>query len=117
MENFKINYYFEHIDEFEYKELFKDCAYVWEALAKIDGLLNRLIEKENVKINKAKMHEFVSIEGNYIIGEGTEIYSGANVQGPVIIGKNCTIQSGALIRPGSIIGDNVVIRPLWRNKT
>ena len=109
MENFKIEYYFEHIDEFEYKELFDNCVYPWETLAKVNALLDKLVEKENVKINKGILHEFVSIEGNYIIGEGTEIHSNVSIEGPVIIGKNCTIQSGALIRPGSIIGDGAVI--------
>ena len=109
MKNFKMNNYFEHIDEFEYKELFDNCVYPWEALMKVTNLLDKLVEKENIKINNGNIHEFVSITGNYIIGEGTEIHSNVSIEGPVIIGKNCTIQSGALIRPGSIIGDGAVI--------
>lgn len=109
MEKLKIDYYFKHIDEFPQKEIFQDCTYPWEALAKINNLLQEKVEKNNIKINKGNIGEFVSLKGNYIIGEGTNIYSNVTIEGPVIIGKNCTIQSGALIRPGSIIGDNCVI--------
>lgn len=109
MENLKLDYYFEHMNEFEHKEVFEECTYPWEALAKVTPLLNELVEKNNVKINNGTLGEFVSLKGNYIIGEGTEIHSNVSIEGPVIIGKNCTIQSGALIRPGCIIGDNCVI--------
>ena len=109
MDKLKLDYYFEHIDEFEHKEVFKDCTYPWEALANVTPLLQELVEKDNVKINNGTLGEFVSIEGNYIIGEGTQIHANVSIEGPVIIGKNCTIQSGALIRPGCVIGDNCVI--------
>lgn len=107
MENYKLENYFEHIDEFEHKELFDGCTYPWEALAKVRDMVNKKVGDK--KINNGKLYEFVSIEGNYIIGEGTEIHANVSIEGPVIIGKNCVIQSGALIRPYSVIGDNVVI--------
>lgn len=109
MKNFELEYYFEHIDEFEYKNLFEGCKYPWEVLAKVKPFIKEKIEKDNVKINKGELGEIVSIEGNYIIGEGTKIHSNVSIEGPVIIGKNCEIQSGALIRPYTIIGDNCVI--------
>lgn len=109
MNNLKLDYYFEHMDEFEHKEVFEGCTYPWEALAKVTPLLQEKVEKDNVKINNGTLGEFVSIEGNYIIGEGTKVHANVSIEGPVIIGKNCTIQSGALIRPGCIIGDNCVI--------
>lgn len=109
MNNLKLHYYFEHMNEFEHKEVFEGCTYPWEALAKVTPLLQEKVEKDNVKINNGTLGEFVSIEGNYIIGDGTKIHANVSIEGPVIIGKNCTIQSGALIRPGCIIGDNCVI--------
>lgn len=109
MNNLKLNYYFEHLEEFEHKEVFENCTYPWEALANITPLLQEKIVKDNIKINNATIGEFVSLEGNYMLGEGTKIHSNVSIEGPVIIGKNCTIQSGALIRPGCIIGDNCVI--------
>ena len=109
MNNLKIDYYFEHINEFENKDVFEDCTYPWEALAKVNTFLENKVEKDNIKINNGTIGEFVSIWGNYIIGDGTKIHSNVSIEGPVIIGKNCTIQSGALIRPGCIIGDDCVI--------
>lgn len=109
MENLKLNYYFKHMDEFEHKELFENCTYPWEALAKVNPMLEEKVVKPNLKINNAKVEEFVSIEGNYIIGEGTHIHANAVIQGPVIIGKNVEIQSGALVRPFTVIGDGCVI--------
>ncbi len=109
MENLKLNYYFEHLDEFEHKKIFENTTYPWEALANVTPFLEENVVKTNLKINNAKVDEFVSIEGNYIIGEGTHIHANAVIQGPVIIGKNVEIQSGALVRPGTIIGDNCVV--------
>ena len=104
MKELKLEYYFEHINEFQNKEIFNNCTYVWEPLNKI----NEYLEKD-IKINKAEMGEFCSITGNYFIDEGTKIGANVTIEGPVIIGKNVTIQSGALIRPGTIIGDNASV--------
>ena len=109
MEKLKLNYYFNHLDEFEYKELFANCTYPWEALEKVSPMLEEKVVKPNLKINNGELGDFVSIKGNYIIGEGTKIHANVSIEGPVIIGKNVTIQSGALIRPGCVIGDNCVI--------
>ncbi len=109
MENLKLDYYFEHMDEFEHKEVFEGCTYPWEALAKVTPYIEEKVVKNDVKINNGELGEFVSIQGNYIISEGTHIHANVSIEGPVIIGKNVTIQSGALIRPGCIIGDNCVI--------
>lgn len=109
MENLKLPYYFNHIDEFEHKELFEGCTYPWEALAKVTPMLEEKVVKPNLKVNNGEIGEFVSIKGNYIIGEGTQVHANVSIEGPVIIGKNVTIQSGALIRPGCVIGDNCVI--------
>ncbi len=109
MKELKLEYYFEHMDEFPNKEIFDNCTYVWETLNKITEYLKKEIVDKNVKINKAEMGEFCSITGNYFIDEGTKIGANVSIEGPVIIGKNVTIQSGALIRPGTIIGDNASV--------
>lgn len=108
MKNFKLDYYFAHIDEFAFKEVFNGTVYPWEALKNLKPFFNNLVQN-NIKENHAETGEFVSITGNYFIGEGTEIGANVSIEGPVIIGKNCVIQSGALIRPYSLIGDNVVV--------
>jgi len=106
MEELKLDYYFKDMDNFTLKEVFDDCAYPWEALAKATKYLNENIVQKDVKVNRAEVGEYVSISGNYFIDEGTKIHANAVIQGPVFIGKNVEIQSGALIRPGTIIGDN-----------
>ena len=51
MEKLKLNYYFNHLDEFEYKELFANCTYPWEALEKVSPMLEEKVVKPNLKIN------------------------------------------------------------------
>ena len=109
MEELKLEYYFKEIDKFCFKEIFEGCTYPWEVLAKVNSYLKENIVDKNIKINKAEVAEYVSINGNYYIGEGTKIHANVVIEGPVLIGKNVEIQSGALIRPGSIIGDNCVV--------
>ena len=109
MEETKINYYFEHTEEFSFNEIFKDCTYPWEVLAKTKNFLKQKVQDKNLKVNLAKTGENTVITGNYFIDEGTTIAPNVVIEGPVLIGKNVTISSGALIRPGSIIGDNASV--------
>lgn len=109
MEENKLEYYFKEMDNFAFKEVFNNCITPADAINNIDKYLEERIEKNNIKLNKAEMGEYVSIKGNYFIDEGTKIHSNVSIEGPVIIGKNVTIMSGALIRPGTIIGDNCVV--------
>lgn len=111
MDNYEIDYYFNNIDEFRYKDVFKGATYVWEVLKNIDSFLEDFLILDNSRVNlsEAATGEFVSITGNYFIDEGCKIGANVSIEGPVLIGKNVTIQSGALIRPGTIIGDNAVV--------
>lgn len=109
MEELKLEYYFKEMDNFRFKEIFKDCVYPWEALTKIKLFLEKEVVEKDLKVNKAEVGEFCSIKGNYFIDEGTKIHPNVTIEGPVLIGKNVEIQSGALIRPGSVIGDNCVV--------
>lgn len=109
MEELKLDYYFKNIEDFRFKEIFEGCIYPWEVLSKTKTFIKEFMKNENMQVNKAKMGEFCSLEGNYFIDEGTVIHSNVCIQGPVLIGKNVEIQSGALIRPGTIIGDNAVV--------
>ena len=109
MDRLKLDYFFEDIENYRFKEIFKGCTYPWEVLSKTKNYIKEFMKNEDMKINKAQVGEFCSIEGNYFIDEGTVIHSNVCIQGPVLIGKNVEIQSGALIRPGTIIGDNAVV--------
>lgn len=106
MQEIRLEYYFKQLEEFNEKEIFENCVYIWEPLNKINDYLQKKIVEPNVKENKAQIGEFCFITGNYYIGEGTKIGANVTIEGPVIIGKNVCIQSGALIRPGTILGDN-----------
>ncbi len=110
MQELKLDYYFKDMENFTFKEVFKDCTYPWEALSNINEYIKKFMNNEDIKINKAdEIGEFCSITGNYFIDEGTKIHSNVTIQGPVLIGKNVEIQSGALIRPGTIIGDGACV--------
>lgn len=109
MEEFKLDYYFGETENFRFKEIFEGCTYPWEVLAKTKTFIKEFMKNEDMQVNKAKVGEFCSLEGNYFIDEGTVIHANVCIQGPVLIGKNVEIQSGALIRPGTIIGDNCVV--------
>jgi len=107
MEEIKIEYYFKNLDNFEHREIFEDCTYPWEVLAKTKEYLKEKLA--GAQINKAETAENCTFKGNYFIDEGTKIYPNVIIQGPVYIGKNCEIMPGAYVRPGTITGDNVVI--------
>ena len=109
MEEIKLEYFFKEMESFRYKNVFEGCTYPWEVLAKIKQFLQEEVIEKDLKVNKAEVGEFCSIEGNFFIDEGTKIHSNVTIEGPVLIGKNVEIQSGVLIRPGSIIGDNCVV--------
>lgn len=110
MKELKLEYYFNNIKDFTFKDVFKDCVYPWEVLNNINEYIKNFINNENRQINRAsEIGEFCSIKGNYFIDEGTKIHSNVTIEGPVIIGKNVEIQSGALIRPGTIIGDGASV--------
>lgn len=110
MENLKLDYYFKHIDEFTFKDVFENCIYPWEALNNVNEYIKKFMNDKDMQINNAsQIGEYCSFSGNYFIDEGTKIYSNVTIQGPVLIGKNVEIQSGALIRPGTIIGDGACV--------
>jgi bifunctional UDP-N-acetylglucosamine pyrophosphorylase/glucosamine-1-phosphate N-acetyltransferase len=111
MEELKLEYYFKEMDKFPCKEIFENCTYPWEVLAKTKSFLQEKLVDKNIKENKAESTgEFCTFNGNYFIDEGTKISSRVTIEGPVYIGKNCEICPGAYIRPGTIIGDNAVVR-------
>lgn len=45
------------------------------------------------------------INGNVVIGRGTEVRAGVVIDGPVVIGENCEIGPNCFIRPGTTIGN------------
>ena len=117
MKELELSYYFKEINEFRFKDVFKNCKYPWEALANINKYIREFMDDKNMQINKAEVGEFCSIEGPYFIDEGTEIHANVTIQGPVLIGKNVEIQSGALIRPGCVGHASEVKHCILQNKS
>lgn len=102
-----LDYFFEHLDEVSFKDLFDDCKTTIDVFKKLNGYIEE--RTKDIKECKADCAKFVSLNGNYIIGENTIIKDFTTIVGPVIIGKNVKIMPGVYIRPYTIIGDDCEI--------
>ena len=59
MEELKLNYYFKNMDEFAFKEIFKNCTYPWEVINNINEFIKTYMDNKEMKINKAsEIEEF-----------------------------------------------------------
>ena len=96
-----VSNYFD-ISVFQYKDIFDNITYPWEALAKILPYIETYFSQKKITGNYKE-------KKNILIGEGTTIQAGVEIVGPAIIGKNCSIGHVSLLRDGCIIGDNVHI--------
>ncbi|MBJ7449828.1 MAG: UDP-N-acetylglucosamine diphosphorylase [Parachlamydiales bacterium] len=105
MNNFATAYFFD-IQDFEHKNLFENCQYVWESLNQLTDYLKQPLGKIEGTISP----DAYLINPDLIsIGSGTVVEAGAYIKGPCIIGKNCEIRHGAYIRGGVVTGDHCVI--------
>jgi NDP-sugar pyrophosphorylase family protein len=100
------------LSDFEYRDVFKRCEYVWQALSRVGAFaLEHMlgIDGENQIKGKVKSGAYIDDRHAVVIGEGTVVEPGAYIQGPAIIGKNCEIRHGAYIRGDVLIGDGCVV--------
>lgn len=104
---YEISYFFERLEEFQYRELFENAQYPWEVLARVNPWLKDVLKDQGTMLGETRGD--CHFEGPYLVGEGTVLHHGACIQGPAILGRGCEVQSGALIRPGTVIGDNCVV--------
>lgn len=99
--------YFFDLGDFDHAELFRDCEFVWQAIARIENYLSQFaLGKIEVEIPSSATlinPELISI------GVGTVVEPGAYIRGPAIIGRDCEVRHGAYIRGNLIAGDGVVI--------
>ena len=102
-----LDYFFKHINELSYKGLFDNCNNVLDVFDKLNNYIEEKVR--GIQECKADCAKFVSLNGNYIIGENTKISDFVTIVGPVIIGNNVKIMPGVFIRPYTIIGDNCEI--------
>lgn len=90
-------------------DLFGDCAYVWQALHKLETWASALIG-EGQRLNGDIMPGAHLSDRNLFIGEGARIEPGAYILGPAFIGAGAVVRHGALVREnvvmlsGSILG-------------
>jgi len=95
------------LEAFAHKGLFKNCAYVWQALLNIENYFKE--QKLGRLESEIRDGVFLANPEAISIGEGTVVEPGVFIKGPCIIGKNCQIRHGAYIRGNVIVGDHCVI--------
>jgi NDP-sugar pyrophosphorylase family protein len=90
-------------------EIFTECEYVWQALARIGQHISRLVGEEQTLLGEVIPGAYLSDRPIYI-AEGANIEPGAYVIGPAYIGAGAVVRHGAYVRenvillPGSILG-------------
>ncbi len=100
------------LEGFEFKGVFDNCEYVWEALSNVGRFaLEHItsIDGESNILGTVMRGAYVDDTDAVVIGEGTVVEPGAFIQGPAIIGKNCQIRHGAYIRGDVIIGSDCIV--------
>lgn len=100
------------LEGFEFRGVFAECDYVWDALKHVGRFALEYI----MSIDGERNIQGTVMDGAYIddrdavvIGEGTVVEPGAFVMGPAIIGKNCQIRNGAYIRGDVIVGNDCIV--------
>src|SRR3989441_2018651 len=83
----------------------------WKDTGRPEDILeaNQLVLKDLKPSIKGKIDEEVSISGSVEIGEGTVVHRGAALRGPVVIGEYSDIGSGAYVGPYTSVGSHVKI--------
>ena len=90
-------------------QLFADCAYVWQAVARIAPFVADYLGQQQQILGEVLPGAYLSDKPLYI-GPGARVEPGAYVEGPAYIGPGVTIRHGAYVRAnvimlrGSILG-------------
>lgn len=89
--------------------LFADCDYVWQALPRIAGHVQRLVGTQQTILGDVHPAAVIGDAPIYI-GPGARIEATAYVEGPAYIAAGAVVRHGAFVRenvvmlPGSILG-------------
>lgn len=99
-----LDYYFD-LSDFTHKDVFANCIYAWEVLARLPAYINTHLEPG--------IHGTV-MEGAWVgdqvyLAAGAVVESGAMVKGPAIIGPDTVIRQGAYLREHCLIGAGCVV--------
>lgn len=88
---------------------FEQCAFVWQAVGKIQEHVLRLTEGRQVVLGEVSPGAHFSDRPIYIAA-GARIEPGAYIEGPAYIGAGAVVRHGAFVRdsvilcPGSVLG-------------
>lgn len=104
MELKDLSYYCD-CSEFQHKELFEGCEFVYDFLKKLSGYMEKKLKPEIL----GRVMPGATVSENVYLGRGSVIQPGAMVQGPAIIGENCEIRHGAYVGRNVLTGDRVII--------
>ena len=83
------------------KKLFDKYMYPWELVNNLKDYMNNLI--------KMGLDGFNEIEDGIFVGENVKISNNVSIESPAIIGNNTELRTGAFLRGYVIVGDNCVI--------
>ena len=85
-------------------DLFADCEFVWQAVARIADHVARLVGETQTILGHVMEGAFLS-DRPIFIGAGARIEPGAYIHGPAYIG------AGAVVRHGAFVRENVILLP------
>lgn len=86
--------------DFDHREVFSGCKFVWEVLPNIESYIAGIFQSGKIRANYGK---------DIYLGEETEVEPGVYIKGPAIIGRSCHIGHAAYLRENVLIADNCVI--------
>ena len=87
---------------------FEDCAYVWQALARLEEHVQRLTAG-GTRIAGTVMSGAWLGDAPIVIEEGAVVEHGAYVVGPAYIGRGAVVRHGAYVRENVILLDGAVL--------
>lgn len=83
------------------KDFWLPVGYPWDLIKANNVLVGR--QKKKIR---GKLEKNVTVKGDIVVGEGTQILNGVYIEGNINIGKNCKIGPNCYLRGNTSIGDN-----------
>lgn len=89
-------------------DLFADCEFVWQAVARIDRHIERLVGTEQVILGTVMAGAYLS-DRPIFVGNGARIEPGAYILGPAYIGEGAVVRHGAFVRENVILMSGAIL--------
>ena len=98
------------LNDYPHADLFADIAFVWEALPRLKGYMQRLVGGKGHQIfGTVAADAFLAPGEDIFIGPGAVVEPGASISGPAYIGPDVTVRHGAYIRSNALIGAGAIV--------